>query len=281
MFFDSLCVEHIPHTSGLPRPSDVCQIYDSRRAITFREYVEGVVRLARLVHMHSYADSDINVGASTVTAPGFPKNVTAATSHSATPRTPAVARIGTAPTDGHGSLSPLGGPGRGASANSNNGNAPHDGGMAMGAATAVADGGEAPQRRAVQSVNADFKRFVGTHLSALLAKLSVQAASRSGGDRGGGRGGGNNGRGVGARSGEGASRRGVETAGGSKRGEEDAGPVESACVKELSGAEEQVRVQLNLFGRCFSRKSYRLCVFLECIHMFAGAMSWLPYVWLP
>lgn len=254
MAFDSLRVEHTPQTSSASRPSDNCQIYDARRAITFREFVEGVVRFARLVYMHtgSGVDGDNNAASSTsavVAATGFPRNLTSAASHANTPRTPATTRMGAAPMEGGGSISPLGGRGRGASASSSSMKAPHDGGKVMAASIAVGDRSEACQRRVVQSVNADFKQFVGTHLSALLAKVSAQTASRGGGDRGGGRGGGANGsgrRGVGCGGGEVASRRGAETAGGSKRGAEDAGPAESACVKELSGAEEQVKETLGM-----------------------------------
>ncbi|CAM9798767.1 unnamed protein product, partial [Scytosiphon promiscuus] len=248
-----------PRPPFLP-PSDHAAkggIYDSRRAITFREYVEGVVRLARLVHMHTGSSIDgeryaaSSTAAVTSAATGFSRTLTSAASRSTTPRTPVVTRMSVAPKEGGGLSPSLGGGVRGASSNSDSMDAPRDGKTVAGALVAVGKRGEAFQREAVQSVNADFKRFLGTHLSSLLAKLSAQTVSKVGGDGGGGRGGGANSSsrtGVRGGSGEGTSRKGVETAGGDKRGEKDTGPAESACVKELSGAEEQANDTHHLYS---------------------------------
>ncbi len=177
-------------------------------------------------------------------------NATTATSHSTTPRTPALARIGTAPMEGGGTLSLPGG---------TFGNVAHDGGGASAAAGGISGQNEATQRsmssreRAMESVNANFKRFVATHLSGLLGNLSGQAAFGGGGGdwraggKGGGRGGGSKG---GAGKGKGGAvitRRGGGTAAGTKRGEDEVSPAESACVKELSRVQEQAREDMLIY----------------------------------
>lgn len=262
----------------LPCPRhDTDQIYDSRRAITFRECVEGIVRLARIVRLHTSVSSDIDnttfppYGSSTTTTAangasaaaavtaaangggGVPRSITTAASHSTTPRTAASARTGTAPIEGGGSLSLSG---RGGSTISNGSNT-HDGragttAVVPAAAPAGAIGQTEAARslaqgRTVRTVNTDFKQFVATHLSGLLARLSEQAVFADGGGGGraggksGGRGGGSS-RGVrGGGRAVAAGGRGVGSATGNKRGDEEAGPVESTPVKELSGAEQQAR----------------------------------------
>ena len=227
------------HPLALRRaPAPHTQVYDSRRAITFRECVEGIVRLARIVRLHTGAG---NGGNTNLPFPRGGGTNPVAAGLSTTPRTPALARIGTAPIEGGGSLSLSGGGGSTIS-NAN---------VAVPAAAAGGFGqGEAAQGstqgRAVQSVNADFKQFVATHLSDLLAKLATQTAVGGGAGRSRGRGGGKGGgSSKGARGGGGAvaARRGVGSTAGSKREEEEeeASPGESACVKELSGVEDQAR----------------------------------------
>ena len=214
------------------------QIYDSRRAITFREYVEGIVRLARTVYIYAGAGTKMD---STLPFP-HGGNTTAAANHSPTPRTPALARIGTAPMEGGGTLSLPGGA---------IGSAAHDGGGAGTAAGGISGQNEATQgssrERAVESVNANFKQFVATHLSGLLANLSAQDAFGGGGGdgrasgKGGGRGGGNKGGAGRGKGGAVVARRGGGAAASSKRGEDDIIPTESACIKELSEVEKQAR----------------------------------------
>lgn len=197
--------------------------------------MEGIVRLAKIVRLHTCTSTAINTNLP------FPRggNTNAvAAGLSTTPRSPALARIGTAPIEGGGSLSLS----RGGGSTISTINIAVPGAAAADFGHSEGSQGST-QGRAVQSVNADFKQFVATHLSDLLAKLATQTAAGGGagrtGGKGGGRGGGSSREGRGAGGAVGPRRGGGSTA-GSKRGEEDAGPEESACVKELSGVEEQV-----------------------------------------
>lgn len=200
--------------------------------------MEGIVRLARTVRLHT------GTGNSSNTNLPFPRgsNTNAvAAGLSTTPRTPALARIGTARIEGGGSLSLSGG---GGSTTSNANVAAAAGGFGQ---DEVAEG--LAQGRTVQSVNADFKQFVATHLSDLLAKLATQNAVGGGAGRAGGKGGGKGGGSSrGGRGGGGtvAAKRAVGSAAGSNRGEEEPSPGESACVKEFSGVEEQARITLRV-----------------------------------
>lgn len=199
------------------------------------------MRLARIVCLHA-----VNGNSSNPNLP-FPRasNTSAvAASFSSTPRTPALARIGTAPIEGGGSLSLSGG--GGSTISSAN--------IAVAGAAAGSSGqGDAAQGlnqgRAVPSVNADFKQFVAMHLSDLLEKLTSQTAVRGGAGLAGGKGGGKGG--VSSRGGQGgggtvAPRRGVGSAASSKRGDEEARPEDSNFVKELSGARDQAKIPLRV-----------------------------------
>ncbi|CAN0414274.1 unnamed protein product [Ectocarpus sp. 12 AP-2014] len=236
-------------------------IYDSRRAITFREYVEGIVRLARMVSLHAGTGDGSNNFAATAAANiaanggAMPRNMSTSASRATTPRASALARIGTAPIEGGGSLS-LSAVGEN-TVSSNDVTATRDA-AAAGSATGVVDRGGASQSstegRAVLNVNADFKRFVGSHLSELLTTLSENATFGGGvrgGDRRGGGGGGGGGRGEG-RGGTGGGKGGrgggaavarMAAGGtvGNKLGDKGVGQVESSCVRELGEAEEQAR----------------------------------------
>ncbi|CAM9290874.1 unnamed protein product [Ectocarpus sp. 12 AP-2014] len=233
-------------------------IYDSRRAITFREYVEGIVRLARMVSLHAGTGDGSNNFAATAAANiaanggAMPRNISTSASRATTPRASALARIGTAPIEGGGSLS-LSAVGEN-TVSSNDVTATRDA-AAAGSATGVVDRGGASQSstegRAVLNVNADFKRFVGSHLSELLTTLSENAAFgggvRGGDRRGGGGGGRGEGRG-GTGGGKGGRGGGAAVARmaaggtvGSKLGDKGVGQVESSCVRELGEAEEQAR----------------------------------------
>lgn len=140
------------------------------------------------------------------------------------------------------------------------GNATHDGGVASAAVVGISGQNEATQgsmssrERAVESVNANFKHFVATHLSGLLANLSGQAAFGGGGgdgragSKGGGRGGGSKGGAGRGRGGAVVARRGGGTAASSKRGEDEVCPADSACVKELSRVQEQAREDMMMLA---------------------------------
>lgn len=203
--------------------------------------MEGIVRLARIVRLHTGTG---NSGNANLPFPRGSNTNAVAAGLSPTPRTPALVRIGTAPIEGGGSLSLSGG--GGSTTSTANIAVP-------GAAAGNFGQGEVTQGltqgRAVQSVNADFKHFVATHLSDLLARLVTQTAVGGGAGRAGGKGGGKAGGSIrGGRGGGGtvAERRGVGSAAGSKREEDEASPAESACVKELSGVEEQARTTLRV-----------------------------------
>lgn len=240
--------------------------------------MEGIVRLARIVRLHTSVSSDMDnptfppYGSSTTTTAGngasaaataaagtggggVPRSINTAASHSTSPRTAASARIGTAPIEGGGSLSLSG---RGGSTISNSSNT-HDGRAGMTAVVAAAASAGAigqseaarslAQGRAVRSVNTDFKQFVSNHLSGLLARLSEQAVfgDKGGGGRAGGKGGGRGGgssRGVRGGGRAIVAGRGIGSATGDKLGEEEACPVEPARVKELAGAEQQACASL-------------------------------------
>ncbi|CAN0372534.1 unnamed protein product, partial [Ectocarpus sp. 8 AP-2014] len=233
-------------------------IYDSRRAITFREYIEGIVRLARMVSLHAGTGDGSNNFAATAAANiaanggGMPRNMSTSASRTTSPRASALARIGTAPIEGGGSLS-LSAVGEN-TVSSNDVTATRDAAAAGSAAGAVDRGGasqSSTEGRAVLNVNAEFKRFVGSHLSELLTTLSENAAFgggvRAGDRRGGGGGGRGEGRGGtgGGRGGRGGgaavARMGAGGTVGSKLGDKGVGPVESSCVKELGEAEKQAR----------------------------------------
>ncbi|CAB1119143.1 unnamed protein product [Ectocarpus sp. CCAP 1310/34] len=232
-------------------------IYDSRRAITFREYTEGIVRLARMVSLHAGTGDGSNNFAATAAANiaasggGVPRNMSPSASRATTPRSSALARIGTAPIEGGGSLS-LSAVGEN-TVSSNDVTATRDAAAAVSAAGVIDRGGASQsftEGRAVINVNADFKRFVGSHLSELLTTLSVNAAFgggvREGDRRGGGRGGGGGdgdgrgegrggtGGGKGGRGGGAAvARMGAGGTVDSKLEDKGVGPVESPCVSSL------------------------------------------------
>lgn len=216
------------------------------------------MRLAGMVSLHTGTGDGSNNLAATpapntaANGSGMPRNMSTSASRATTPRASALARIGTAPIEGGGSLS-LSAVGENTISN-NNVTATRDAAAAGSAAGSIDRGGaslSSTEERAVLNVNADFKRFVGTHLSKLLTTLSANAAFGGGvrgGDRRGGGGGGRGegrggtGGGKGGRGGGAAvARMGAGGTVGSKLGDKGIGPVESSCVKELDEAEEQAR----------------------------------------
>lgn len=223
------------------------------------------MRLARMVSLHAETGDGSNNFAATAAANvtanggGMPRNMSTSASRATTPRASASARIGTAPIEGGGSLS-LSAVGEN-TVSSNDVTATRDAAAAESAAGAVDRGGasqSSTEGRPVLNVNADFKRFVGSHLSELLTTLSANAAF-GGGVRGGDRRGGGGGRGEG-RGGTGGGKGGrgggaavarMGTGGtvGSKLGDKGVGPVESSCVRELGEAEEQARTLCILMPR--------------------------------
>lgn len=203
--------------------------------------MEGIVRLARIVRLHTATG---NSGSTNLLFPRSSNTSAVAAGLSTTPRTPALSRIGTAPIEGGGSLSLSGGGG----STTSNATIALPGAAAGGVGQSEVTQGST-EGHAVQSVNTDFKHFVATHLSDLLAKLATQGTVGGGVGRGGGKGGGK-GRGSsrGGRGGGGtvAARRGGGSAASSNRDEEEASSAESSCAKELSGVEEQARTTLRV-----------------------------------
>eukprot|EP00904_Undaria_pinnatifida_P000755 jgi/Undpi1/10680/HiC_scaffold_29.g13128.m1 len=152
-------------------------IYDSRRAITFREFVEGVVRLGRIAQPQTNNTANI-----VNTAPAFTPRSLAHDASNNNNNNINESRIGTAPLEGGVSLA--------------------EGNVFV----SVLEGCESQAgivgEGAEKTVNADFKLFVAMHLSGLIAELAAEDAVTSstssirsgaggaGKGRGGGRGGG-------------------------------------------------------------------------------------------
>ena len=219
-----------PPPSPAQTPARAGQIYDSRRAITFREFVEGVVRLGRIVQPQTNNTANI-----VNTAPAFtPRSLAHDASNNNNINE---SRIGTAPLEGGVSLA--------------EGNAFVSG--LEGCESQAGIVGEGAEK----TVNADFKLFVATHLSGLIAELAAEDAVTSstssirsgaggagkgrGGGRGGGKGRGGKGGGRAGGGGEGAlAGRPVGAAG--KRTEERGEVAAAGVLQQLETADEQVTI---------------------------------------